>query len=466
MPKVLDPKNKLCEKYCILDCVRTLDLWFYYQEGMEILGVKNAFDKEMELTKVLYDMESKGVRFFHTHCEKEKTSLERAIQREEQFVRIETNRPNLNLSSSKQLIDLLYRGKNNWTIPVTNLTDKGNPSTDRPTLENFRDDPIINSILKYTGFNTGKKTCKTYEKLMVKDTFVTPYDLLSLHEKKALYPNFNQKNTCTGRLSCSKPNLQQVSDPEKSNGLFVTDARAMFGPRPGYVWLCIDYKQLEARVFAEIAQEQEMIDTFNNPDIDPFTELGTQVYGTKFSEGKRRKITKNVFYCKIFCGGPKVLHKKYHVSPITFAKAVLDSLSERFPGIQESQKQIEFSSRENDNICTLFGRKIDVDPNYRYRAVSYMVQGTAADLVKRALIRCDDFLKTASNQIDGHLLLQVHDELVFEIKKEHCYPWVIKHLQTIMEDNKDILKISTPTEIEYTLTNWSSRAKQELRWNG
>lgn len=462
IPKALDPKNNLCEKYCKLDCIRTLQLWEFYEDGLKELEAEETFQREMELMLVLYDMESRGVRFNETKCDKEKASLERAIAREEFFVKLETNRPSLNLASPKQVIDLLYKNSHPWTILITNVTETKLPSTDTPTLENFRSNKVVEAILKFRGYDTGRKYCNNYKTVCTKEKILTLKDMPWL-ERKSVHPGFNQINACTGRLSCSNPNLQNVSDPEKSNGLFVTDARAMFGPRPGYNWYCIDYKQLEARIFAEIAGEEEMIEAFNNPNVDPFTELGTQVYGTKFSEGKRRKITKNVFYCKIFCGGPKVLQRKYHVSPLGFAREVLDSLGRRFPGIAECQKRIENIGIKSGCITTLFGRQINIDPNFSYRAISYMVQGTAADLIKRAMIRCDDFLKTAQNKVDGHLLLSVHDELVFEIKQEHCFKWVLHHLQTLMEDNSDVLKINTPTEIERTSTNWSSKAKTKIK---
>lgn len=463
LPRYLDHKNNLNAEYAKLDAIRTLMLWHYYEDAMNHLEVRKAFDIEMELLPVLYAMEEKGIRFNEEKCVDGIAELTEAEEKCLINVRQSFNFPKLNLNSPKQLVQVLYGTDYQDTIfplSVDECTSTGQPSTSTPTLETYKGIFEIDEILKYRGFNTGKKQYKNCLKAKVEDKSITLDDLPWL-KVSSVHTNFNQIKTCTGRLSANNPPLQTIADPEKSSGLFVSDARALFGPREGYRWYCIDYKQLEARVFAEIAKEEEMIAAFSNPDIDPFTELGEQVYGGMFEAGKTRKITKNVFYCKIFCGGPDVLAKKYHVTPVSFAKEVLDGLGNRFPGIKKTQYELTGKGKRDGYIRTLFGRRISIDSNFAYRAVSYIVQGTAADLVKRAMIRCYEFIQACSYDIS--LVLSIHDELVFEIKEEHCFTPVIKTLQRIMEDNLDVLKIATPTEVERTITTWSSTEKRELK---
>lgn len=459
--KLFNHKSKLCESYAVNDVIRTLQLWWYYEEALKYLKAEKTFKVECQLTKVLFEMELRGIRFFEDKCLTEIEALNKKVKEQEEFVRIETQRFNLNLASPKQLVKLLYNSSYSFKpLPLTDLTPTGLPSTATEVLEKHRDNPIVEAILKYRGYSTGRNHCKNYIALHTRDETLNNYDFPHL-QRKSVHPNFNQINTSTGRLSCNHPNLQNVADSESSNGLFVTDARSMFGPRNGFKWYCIDYKQLEARIFAALAEEKEMIRIFNDPTNDPFTVLGDRIYGNKFGKGKQRKITKNVFYCKIFGGGPGVLARKYHVEPIEFATRVLREIGNMYPGIFRCQKSYENFGRTNGYINTIVDRRISIPSQYPYKAISYAVQGSASDIIKRAMIRTATFLK--ETELDAHLVLSIHDELIFEIREDHCYKWLIKRLKTIMEDNKDILAISTPCKVDKTKTSWSSSEKKSIK---
>jgi DNA polymerase-1 len=257
-----------------------------------------------------------------------------------------------------------------------------------------------------------------------------------------------------------------VADPLKS-GVKV-DARRAFGPRYGYVWYCIDYSQLELRIFAERSGGQ-LKEAFLE-GRDPHNETREAVpYLAGLEPGEGRKKAKNTNFTIINTGGPHVLYKKYAI-PLTEGKIIIREFKEQFPETVQRQREAENFALKHGYIETLTGRKINVDlksrddygkPKYAYRATSYDIQGSAADFIKLAMLQTMDFLR--SSRYDAHLVLSIHDELVFEIAKEHSYKHLIRTLKKIMENvGKPYMSIPLECEVQKTTTNWSSEAKVDV----
>lgn len=462
---------KECEKYARLDAKRTLLLWEFYEQGMEQLGVRHSFDKEMELLLVLYKMEQRGVRIDYETNLKEigNCQLEMELMRKA-FVEETKCNPDINLNSPQQLLPVLQRVLAPHEITTTGSDEirkyLGNATPNSSILE--LDYPAVYWLLMYRGYAKGVAIHQNYMMAGVMDPIQTVENLLDLRNSFAIHPFFHQGSTAkaktirTFRLSCSNPNLQNVPNPATSSGFNVTDGRRVFGPRKGYVWYCIDYSQLELRIFAARAEESRLIEVFlSGGDPHDTTRRAIPFLAAK-PEKIGRKIAKNTNFCIINRGGPKTLFVRYDV-PIPDGKRVVSGFYEAYPKTLERQVYLEKYAIANGHIINAFGRKLDIDPDLAYtNAPAYDIQSSAADLIKLAMIECNKYL--AESGLDAHLVLSIHDELIFEIRREHCFKWLIQGIKERMENSEGAITIPTPVEVTRTITSWSEKSTKGLEW--
>jgi len=314
-----------------------------------------------------------------------------------------------------------------------------------------------------------------------------------------LHPGYRQWGTLTGRYSCTEPNMQQVSDPNSTNSLaaeFVVDIRQVFIPRPGYVWYCPDYSQLEVIIFADISGEPSMIQAINDgEDIHSATnekiwggegnpraiEAAMEILDTKdrgrakaymekhgwrigdaeSAAGMKifRKRAKGVTFTKIFGGGPLALMRWIGVAKEE-AKAILNAYDDSFPTMVERMNEIERQGRREGFVTNPFGRRLGVDPWNAYRAVNHMVQSAAADLMKRGMRQCHAYLQDLG--IDARILMTIHDELIFEIRKGDNSRTVLRGICEKMADHGGVFSVPTPVDMDRVTKRWSKKAKVEL----
>lgn len=486
--KHLDPSNKLCEIYGRKDAVRTLKLWVdWYEQGLRELDVREAFEIEMATMLVIYEMEERGVRFFDTEAKYEVERLNTEIAKRILDIKLALNDPILNINSDDQLRKYIYKPGpilahiNQLPIPITKFTSKSKkPSVDTPTLMGWDNIPVIKSILEYRGITKGRDALLNFQKHLCSDSYASASDLPFVHSQKSIHPSFNQQaaqfdkeNVAkTGRLTSSNPNIQNIADAEKSGGYFVVDTRQFFGPRTGYVWYCIDYSQLELRIFAERTGGKLKAAFLNGRD--PHNETRENVpYLAAMEPERGRKIAKNTNFTIVNCGGASVLEAKYGV-PLEEGTIVVKQFKQEFKETVLRQKQAEAFAIKNGFIKTLFGRKVNVDLTrssdgrylYAYRATSYDIQGSASDIIKQAMIQTHKRLKylRKTKLIDAHLILSIHDELIFEIRKEHAYKWLIKELIWIMENvASKVMTIPLKCDAVKTSKSWSSKDKEKVK---
>jgi len=443
--KCLDPTDNSCEIYGRKDAVRTLRLWReWYEEALKVLDVRETFETEMSTMMVIYEMENRGIRFFDVEAKDAVEELNQQLALRMLAIKTELQDPFLNINSDGQLRKHLYKkGQslvhiNRLPLPITKLTAKEKkPATDTTTLKQFDNVKVVKDILEYRGITKGKDALLNFQNHICSDAFSSAYDFPWVHAQKSIHANFNQissqfdkeNKTKTGRLTSSNPNLQNIADIAKSGGYFVVDTRKFFGPRRGYVWYCIDYSQLELRLFAE-RTGGKLKEAFLK-GRDPHNETRENVpFLAAMEEGKGRKIAKNTNFTIINCGGAGVLAEKYGV-PLHEGKIVVSQFKEEFKETVRRQKQAENYALKYGYIKTIFGRKVNVDLTrdkngrflYAYRATSYDIQGSASDIIKRAMVQTNSRLGylRRKKKIDAHLILSIHDELIFEIKKEHCF---------------------------------------------
>ena len=493
-------QEKLLRKYNIEDCENTLDLWNFYSEGMKQLEVRETYDREIELLQILYKMESRGIRFFEDDALE--TIDEINLKNGKLYVDLQIMAQNylgriININSPKQLQELIY-SKQGFNLPIIRRTDpskqfpKGQPKTDSHTLQEYLDPnfgnvkqdhrDFIDKYLQYVGNEKGKGFCKDYIDKSSLDENVIVGDLYNLHKHKAMHTSFNQlysdadreNKTRTGRLSSSGPNLHNVSKPETSAGYHVLDGRKFFGPRGGYVLYCIDYSQIELRIFAyrlgQINPNNKLYQAFLNGD-DPHTTTSNAIdYLRNMADRKyARQLGKHSNFTVANCGGKNALYSQYNV-PLNEGEQLIHGFYKANPEARTRQNEAANFAKRNGYIETITGRKINVDlsnnAQYAYRATSYDIQGSAADIIKIAMINWQNWKDTLPN-IDAHLLLQVHDELVFEVWKSHTYKWFLKLTVNIMEGAaKKYIDMPILCEVEKSRNTWSEGDKEIIREKG
>lgn len=491
--KFLDHEDKTVEKYGRMDALRTLFTHVYYQEAIQVLGVADTYYQELEVMHRLYKMEKRGVRANKQTIDKQAKFLAGKKHELEKSIFTVLGKE-IGLGSWQQKAAIFYgwdkktgefptiTHKNKFPVKCPAFSDKGNPSVDAQAINTFKHIEPIPDLLRWQGYKKGLECYENYQTHLHEDECITLADMLpGFSHANVINPTFNQmasvaekdKGTRTGRLSASDPNLTNVADPKKSSGLFVQDARAVFEPRPGYVFLFIDYSQVELRLFAERCGGKLKAAFLSGRD--PHNETRESVpYLAKQPHDRGRKLAKNTNFTVINCGGANVLKAKYGM-PLEEGKLIFDELHKSFPAIRKRQRAAQKFAEQHGYIETIIGRKIHVDREkqsgrykHTYKATAFDIQGSASDLIKRAIIATSDFLEEERKESwkvrrEGHLLLAIHDELIFEIKKEHFKRSFVKELVRIMVSvANDCMKIPLECEAEYSLKSWSSEAKKKL----
>jgi len=455
LPKAMGSKYNRCRTYCLNDSLFAMKYWQFLDQGLDKMHVRHTYYKEMQLYPIVMAMEERGTRIDDKKCLEIMADCNRKMEAAKTKVLTYTKNKTLNLNSPKQLIPFLY---DEIKLPVSKRTPTGFPSTDASVLRKHKANPAIQSLLEYLGADTGLGFFKNYLNHAVKDTLISINDFPNIN-RLCLHPSFNQWGAGHGRFSSSEPNLQNVPNEETSSGENVVNVRPVFIPREGYCWIIIDYKQLELRIFASRAKETTMINAFlAGRDIHDEVRKKVSVLAA-LPEGKGRKIAKNINFLKVNGGGAFTLSEKYDV-PLQEAKEFLNAYDREYPICNMQISKMADYGASNGFIINAYGRRINIDSERAWTtASSYDIAGSAADLIKSAMIKCSDFF--ISMNYDAHIILQVHDELVFEVKKELATKRFVRHIKDLMEDNENRFSLPTPVDVSYTLTGWSNKTKVE-----
>jgi DNA polymerase-1 len=443
---------ELLKKYAVRDVERTMPLWLLLQEKMKEENVWEVYLEEMRLLKVTYKMESRGVRVDPKVIESEIKRNQKIIT--ESKKKIEEIRPGLNVNSHKQMSNYLFKVKNHKPI---RFTDAGNPSVNTEVLLSL-DDPLCRLVIE---FKTAEKAINgffgRFKKLMVKEG-----------ELSILHPDFHQIGPVTGRFSCREPNLQNVADPYGTRAPIPIPARMAFVPRPGYVWYHFDYKQMELWLFSSpvLANEQKMLSVLLSGEDLP-TSVGIEMgWKEKLEEDKRtgkgvtRVRVKLMLYGIVYGIGPMGLSLLNKI-PYSEARNDLDVFKAKYPQIDQYMQNTIKKASHYGFVVGPLGRKYQTNPETAYKAANYLVQGSSAQVLKKAMIDTSEWLE--KNKIDGHLIMTIHDELAFEINKKDANLRTIKNLKRIMESYGPLFKIpKLPVDVERVETNWMDKQEIDL----
>ena len=360
---------------------------------------------ELPLCTVLYSMEKAGVAIDREQLEEFSTMLAQRIADCEALIFGYADGP-FNINSTKQLGDLLF---DKLGLPPVKKTKTGY-STNADVLEKLKNKhPIIPAIMDYRMLT---KLKSTYADGLLK----------VIDEDGRIRTTFQNLVTATGRLSSTEPNLQNI--PVRTD--LGAEIRKMFIPKPGYVLVDADYSQIELRVLAHIAGDETMQEAFRS-GMDIHTVTASQVFGVapEAVTSLQRRNAKAVNFGIVYGISEFSLAEDIGVSRYE-AKAYIDNYLANYHGVRTYMKDVVAKARESGFTQTLYGRKRYIpeltSSNFNIRqgaeriALNTPIQGTAADLIKLAMIRVYDALE--KNYPDAKLLLQVHDELIVECPEE------------------------------------------------
>ena len=362
-------------------------------------------DIELPLCQVLYRMEKRGISIDREQLTQFGAMLSQRIDACEKLIFSYSDGP-FNINSTKQLGELLFE---TLGLPPVKKTKTGY-STNADVLEKLKSKhPIIPAIMDYRMLT---KLKSTYADGLIKE----------IREDGRIHTTFQNLVTATGRLSSTEPNLQNI--PVRTD--LGAEIRKMFVPKSGCVLVDADYSQIELRVLAHIADDRVMQDAFIR-NIDVHTATAAQVFGVAFDEVTplQRRHAKAVNFGIVYGISEFSLAEDIGVSRYE-AKEYIENYLTNYAGVRKYMKDVVASARESGYTQTMFGRKRYIpelsSSNFNIRsgaeriALNTPIQGTAADLIKLAMLRVEQALN--ENFPEAQLLLQVHDELIVECPEE------------------------------------------------
>lgn len=377
---------------------------------LESNGMRSLYeDIELPLCTVLYQMEKRGICIDAQQLSQFGQMLSERIAQCEELIFSYSDGP-FNINSTKQLGELMF---DKLGLPPVKKTKTGY-STNADVLEKLKNyHPIIPAVMDYRMLT---KLKSTYADGLMKE----------IGEDGRIHTTFQNLVTATGRLSSTEPNLQNI--PVRTD--LGAEIRKMFVPKPGYVLVDADYSQIELRVLAHIADDSNMQQAFIS-GMDVHTATAAQVFGVKPEEVTplQRRHAKAVNFGIVYGISEFSLAEDIGVSRYE-ARAYIDSYLTNYAGVRKYMKRIVSEARDCGYTVTMFGRKRYIpelkSSNFNIRqgaeriALNTPIQGTAADLIKLAMISVENALQDHYPQ--AKLLLQVHDELIVECPEEIAQP--------------------------------------------
>lgn len=433
---IKDATNYACEDVDI-----TIHLYEVLSAKVDEILNKLLEEIEYPLVFVLLNMEKKGALIDASHLKKlsdkfgrELLDLVTSIHNDSGVV--------FNLDSPKQLSEVLFE-KMNISTKGLKKTSSGYYSTSESILQKLsNENDVVKDILKYRSL---AKLKSTYT-----DKIVEICD-----QNSKVHTSYHQAVTSTGRLSSSDPNLQNIPIRTEEG---ITIREAFVAPK-GKKILAIDYSQIELRLMAHYSQDPLMLESFNNNE-DIHKRTASEIFGKNIEEidSDMRRKAKTINFGLLYGMSAFGLANQLSVTRPE-AEAFLQSYFTKYSRVKEFMGEIVELAKKNKFVTTIYGRKIHVpnidSPNYMIRqaseraAINGPLQGTAADIIKVAMVSLDKHLKKSELEINS--ILQVHDELVFEVPESLTESDLIDVID-LMENTT---KIDVPLKVELGFgANW------------
>ena len=347
-----------------------------------------------------------------------------------------------NMDSPKQLVEILY---NKLNLPVLKKTPKGQPSTNEDTLQRLAEEyDLPKIIIEYRGL------------AKLKSTYTDSLINIQHPVSKRIHTSYQQAVTSTGRLSSTEPNLQNI--PIKTaEGRKIREA---FIAEKGNVLISADYSQIELRIMAHLSGDKNLTHAFNN-NIDVHSATASEIFNISLEEvtPEHRRSAKAINFGLIYGMSAFGLTRQLGI-PRHEAQAYLDRYFERYTGVRQYMESTKELAKKNLFVETILGRKLHVaainDSNGLRRqaaeraAINAPLQGSAADIIKKAMIDVDSWIGDGNQKIK--MIMQVHDELIFEVKKG----FVVEALENITSLMENSVKLNIPLIVDANSgANWN-----------
>jgi DNA polymerase-1 len=430
-------------EYACADADYTFQLYLRFEKQLKQEKISRLFyTVEMPLVKIVSRMEEWGIRL-----DTEKlVALQRQLELENKAILNDifslAGKP-FDINSPTQLSALLFDQLN---LASVKKTPKGAKSTDIESLEAISEaHPVVEKILRY----------REIDKLL--STYILKLPSLVDPVTKRIHCTLHQNGTVTGRFSCSEPNLQNIprgvlspcgGEPER--GYII---RRAFIPAPDHVFIDADFSQIELRCIAHYTQDENMLQAFNN-DADLHKKTIADMLGKPISDVtlKERFIAKSINFGLAYGMGATALSKRLGVS-----KEEAQSLMDKYFGVYSKVKsyihQHQMEVQKRGYVVNMFGRRRRMINGDYHKAFNALIQSTATDICKIQMVRLAEALPETVKMV-----LQVHDELLFEVPKEEASA-VLEQIVEIMETpvtGLDGKEFSVPIKVEAKIAeNWA-----------
>ena len=347
-----------------------------------------------------------------------------------------------NLDSPKQLLEILYQKQG---LPVLKKTPKGQPSTNEDTLKRLSEEyELPKIILQY----------RTLAKL--KSTYTDSLINIENPKTERIHTSYQQAVTSTGRLSSTEPNLQNI--PIKTaEGRRIREA---FIPEKGNVLISADYSQIELRIMAHLSQDKNLTHAFNN-DIDVHSSTAAEVFGVSIDNvtQDQRRSAKAINFGLMYGMSAFGLTRQLGISRGE-AQEYLDTYFARYTGVRDYMDNIKTQAKEDKYVETIMGRRLylnEINAANGLRrqaaeraAINAPLQGSAADIIKKAMLDIDELILNEMPEV--RMIMQVHDELVFECPKDNAD----KTMDKMKDTMEQTVELNIPLIAEAAIgSNWN-----------
>lgn len=426
--------------YSALDPILTAHLWSHYRTDLKYPQV---FDLEMSVLRITSKMESNGMRVDLNYSQKKYDELMGWAERSKQWAK---DTLGVAIGSNPQLVEYF---RDRLGAKFSKYTGTGNPSVDKEQLAIFQSDPdpeVKNMADFIMHVRHAEKMGNSYFK-----------NFLNMNNDGIVHPNIRTLGARTGRMSVTSPALQTIPRGDA----LVRDAFIPINEGEGI--LSCDYSQVEMRLLAHFSKDEALQRAFREADRtggDFFVSLGRDIYADPSFSKKdgRRGLVKSTMYGAAYGSG---IQKMADTAGILYEqmKEVSDAVFTTYPGIRRFMQDIEVvgTKREQEEgagyIVTEMGRRLPADKGKVYSLTNYTLQGTAAELMKKALIRLD-----AAGYSDS-MLIPIHDEVVFSLPyKDHKD--AMKEIETTMSYCNGEFAVDLPAEPEGPFDRWGSKYRK------
>ncbi len=398
-----------------------------WPELEKIEPLKNLLlDVEIPLASVLSKMEQTGVLIESQLLRQQSSQLAVQILDIEKQVHELAGEP-FNLGSTKQLQHILYE---KMGLPVLKKTPKGAPSTSEEVLQDLASDYELPKLLMaYRGLTK------------LKNTYTDKLPTMVNQRTGRLHTSYHQAVAATGRLSSTDPNLQNIPIRTEEG----RRVRQAFVAPEGYKIVAADYSQIELRIMAHLSSDEGLLNAFSQ-GLDIHKATAAEVFGVPLEEVSldQRRSAKAINFGLIYGMSAFGLAKQLHISR-NDAQKYMDLYFERYPGVLTYMEETRTKAKEQGYVETVFGRRLYL-PEISARngarrkgaeraAINAPMQGTAADIIKKAMLSVHDWIEQLNND-NIRMVMQVHDELVFEIKEDYIQEYtdqIVKLMQNAVE---------------------------------